>query len=120
MPGVGFIFSLKEREPNFKSIKALDIPNLLLMTFCPQKELLNHPKVKLFFCHAGSGGVMESLYFGKPMLSLPTTNEQWNFSLRIHDLGVAKILPSDATSDLIEQNLLDFFNGQDKEYRANV
>lgn len=50
--------------------------NILYSKWLPQDDILAHPKVILFINHAGRGGITESLYHGKPMLSLPVFGDQ--------------------------------------------
>ncbi|KAH8404801.1 hypothetical protein KR222_003850, partial [Zaprionus bogoriensis] len=50
--------------------------NILYSAWVPQDDILAHPKVILFINHAGRGGITESQYHGKPMLSLPIFGDQ--------------------------------------------
>ena len=42
--------------------------NFFLSTWVPQKQLLKSDKTKLFLTHCGMNSILESLYFGVPML----------------------------------------------------
>ncbi|XP_023174938.2 UDP-glucuronosyltransferase 2B15-like [Drosophila hydei] len=50
--------------------------NILYSKWLPQDDILAHPKIKLFINHAGRGGITESQFHGKPMLSLPVFGDQ--------------------------------------------
>jgi len=50
--------------------------NIFYSKWLPQDDILAHPKVVLFINHAGRGGITESQYHGKPMLSLPVFGDQ--------------------------------------------
>jgi len=50
--------------------------NILYSRWLPQDDILAHPNIKLFINHAGKGGITESQYHGKPMLSLPVFGDQ--------------------------------------------
>ncbi|XP_062143050.1 UDP-glucosyltransferase 2-like [Drosophila sulfurigaster albostrigata] len=50
--------------------------NILYSKWLPQDDILAHPKIVLFINHAGRGGITESQYHGKPMLSLPVFGDQ--------------------------------------------
>jgi len=50
--------------------------NILFSKWVPQDDILAHPNVVLFINHAGRGGITESQYHGKPMLSLPVFGDQ--------------------------------------------
>ena len=46
-------------------------PNVKIMKWIPQNDLLGHPKTKLFFTHGGTNGMMEAIFHGVPMLVAP-------------------------------------------------
>ncbi|XP_039493155.1 UDP-glucosyltransferase 2-like [Drosophila santomea] len=50
--------------------------NILYSKWLPQDDILAHPNIKLFINHGGKGGITESQYHGKPMLSLPVFADQ--------------------------------------------
>ncbi|XP_064553575.1 UDP-glycosyltransferase UGT5-like [Drosophila montana] len=50
--------------------------NILYSKWLPQDDILAHPKIRLFINHAGRGGITESQFHGKPMLSLPVFGDQ--------------------------------------------
>ncbi|XP_062137933.1 UDP-glucosyltransferase 2-like [Drosophila sulfurigaster albostrigata] len=50
--------------------------NIMYSKWLPQDDILAHPKIMLFINHAGRGGITESQYHGKPMLSLPVFGDQ--------------------------------------------
>uniref|UniRef100_A0A096LRK1 UDP-glucuronosyltransferase n=1 Tax=Poecilia formosa TaxID=48698 RepID=A0A096LRK1_POEFO len=66
--------------------------NTLLVNWMPQKDLLGHPKVKLFVAHGGTNGVQETIYHGVPIVGLPVFYDQYDNLLRLQDRGAAKIL----------------------------
>lgn len=71
----GFIIGLKNTFPVYEKLKRKSLPNLLLRDFVPQKEILAHPKTKLFMTHGGANSVVEGIYFGKQMLGFPIMDE---------------------------------------------
>ncbi|KAM9408782.1 UDP-glucuronosyltransferase 2A1-like isoform 2-T2 [Pholidichthys leucotaenia] len=66
--------------------------NTLLVDWIPQKDLLGHPKVKLFVAHGGTNGVQEALYHGVPVVGIPVFFDQYDNLLRLQARGGAKIL----------------------------
>ncbi|XP_055535915.1 UDP-glycosyltransferase UGT5-like [Wyeomyia smithii] len=50
--------------------------NVIIGPWMPQQELLAHPNVRLLITHGGLLGMMESVYYGKPILGLPLAGEQ--------------------------------------------
>ena len=65
---MGFVISLKEHLPSFARINEANLENVLLSKWVPQAELLKQDKLHLFVTHGGANSVMESLYFGTPLL----------------------------------------------------
>ena len=60
--------------------------NFVVKAEVPQLEVLEHASA--FVTHGGMGSVMESLYFGVPMLVLPQMLEQAVTATRVEELGV--------------------------------
>ena len=50
--------------------------NIKAVDWAPQNDILGHPAVKAFVTHAGSNGLYEAAYHGKPVVSVPLMNEQ--------------------------------------------
>ncbi|XP_058457594.1 UDP-glycosyltransferase UGT5-like [Malaya genurostris] len=50
--------------------------NIIIGPWMPQQELLAHPNVRLHITHGGLLGMMESVYYGKPILGLPLAGDQ--------------------------------------------
>ncbi|XP_025192266.1 UDP-glucuronosyltransferase 2B17-like [Melanaphis sacchari] len=42
----------------------------------PQQQILSHRNIKMFITHGGLMGVMESVYFGVPMIGIPVFGDQ--------------------------------------------
>ncbi|XP_064077578.1 UDP-glycosyltransferase UGT5-like [Macrobrachium nipponense] len=51
-------------------------PNVMLKKWVPQQDILGHPKLRLFITQSGLYSTQESLYHGKPVLSLPVYADQ--------------------------------------------
>uniref|UniRef100_A0A3Q2DAY7 UDP-glucuronosyltransferase n=1 Tax=Cyprinodon variegatus TaxID=28743 RepID=A0A3Q2DAY7_CYPVA len=66
--------------------------NTLVVDWMPQKDLLGHPKVKLFVAHGGTNGVQEALCHGVPLVGFPMVFDQYDNLLRLKVKGAAKIL----------------------------
>ncbi|GGT35503.1 macrolide family glycosyltransferase [Streptomyces chromofuscus] len=65
-------------------------PNVDVRRYAPQLDVLRH--ARLFIHHGGMNSVMESLYNGVPMVTVPQTNEQRANSLRVQELGLGRLL----------------------------
>jgi MGT family glycosyltransferase len=70
--------------------------NFLLSPYVPQLEIL--PRTQLFVTHAGTNSVMESLYFGVPMVLIPQQPEQQLHAQRIMDMGLGAMLEKETVN----------------------
>lgn len=75
MPDTGFIIGMRDKDHQ-KMITDQALPNILMEPFIPQKELLAHSKVVAFISHGGGNSIYESLYFGTPIVGLPSGVDQ--------------------------------------------
>ncbi|MCM0592776.1 MAG: glycosyltransferase [Gloeotrichia echinulata IR180] len=68
-----------------------DLPgNPIVVKYAPQLELLQ--KASLTICHAGTNTVLESLFYGVPLVTIPITNDQPGVAARIVWSGVGKFI----------------------------
>jgi MGT family glycosyltransferase len=70
--------------------------NFLLSPYVPQLEIL--PRTQLFVTHAGTNSVMESLYFGVPMVLIPQQPEQQLHAQRVVDMGLGVMLEKETVN----------------------
>nr|XP_057944413.1 UDP-glucuronosyltransferase 2B1-like [Doryrhamphus excisus] len=63
--------------------------NTLLVDWIPQKDLLGHPKMKLFVAHCGTNGIQEAIYHGVPIVGIPIFFDQYDNLRRLTERGVA-------------------------------
>ncbi|KAK9522055.1 hypothetical protein VZT92_018547 [Zoarces viviparus] len=66
--------------------------NTLLLDWLPQKDLLGHPKTRVFVAHGGTNGIQEAIYHGVPLVGLPLLFDQPDNFFRMKARGVAKVL----------------------------
>lgn len=96
-----------------------EIPaNVTTMAFTPQLEVLS--KCDYFLTHAGTGSVMEALYFGVPSMCIPQMDEQVLTANRAKELGVASavLLKPEVTEDTLRAALTELVNNP--QYKANA
>lgn len=80
--------------------------NFLLAAHAPQLEILQ--KSSVFVTHGGMNSIMESLYYGVPMVVLPQTPEQAENARRIVELGLGVRLDSNnLTAEVLCQAVED-------------
>jgi MGT family glycosyltransferase len=65
--------------------------NVTVAPFLPQLDVLE--KADLFLTHAGTGSVMESIWFGVPMIGVPQMPEQIMTAKRFEEFGLGKAFP---------------------------
>uniref|UniRef100_A0A3Q3FEI1 UDP-glucuronosyltransferase n=1 Tax=Labrus bergylta TaxID=56723 RepID=A0A3Q3FEI1_9LABR len=66
--------------------------NTLMVSWLPQKDLLGHPKTRVFVTHGGTNGVQEAIYHGVPVVGLPLFFDQPDNLSRIRAKGGAVIV----------------------------
>jgi UDP:flavonoid glycosyltransferase YjiC (YdhE family) len=79
-------------------------PNVKLMSWMPQVDLLGHPKIHLFITHCGLNSKQEAVYNGVPFIALPVFADQPINAQKAHDDGYAIRLDWD---NLTEEILFD-------------
>jgi MGT family glycosyltransferase len=70
--------------------------NFLLSPYVPQLEIL--PRARVFVTHAGTNSVMESMYYGVPMVLIPQQPEQHMHARRTVELGLGVQLDKGAVT----------------------
>ncbi|XP_068688914.1 UDP-glucuronosyltransferase 2C1-like [Montipora foliosa] len=87
-------------------------PNIRVMDWLPQNDLLAHKKVKAFVSHAGHNSLYESGYHGVPMVGIPLYADQFSNAKKAEDFGFAlsvnlKTVNSEQLAGIIKQVLND-------------
>ncbi|XP_055920857.1 UDP-glucosyltransferase 2-like isoform X1 [Eupeodes corollae] len=67
-------------------------PNVLVMKWLPQREILCHPNVKVFMTHAGLMGSTEAAYCGVPVVATPMYGDQFLNAAALAHRGMGTIL----------------------------
>ncbi|RSM38945.1 glycosyltransferase [Amycolatopsis balhimycina DSM 5908] len=74
--------------------------NLRIEGWLPsQLDVLAHPKVRVFFNHAGGNAYHEGLYFGKPLVSRPLWVDCYDQAVRAESLGAGLTVDQPHTVD---------------------
>src|SRR5581483_8771844 len=72
--------------------------NFLLAPYVPQLDIL--PRTHIFVTHGGMNSVLESMYYGVPMVLIPQQPEQRLHAQRVVDMGLGVMLEKGAVSAL--------------------
>ena len=73
--------SLSDIDANFRAEFAAvtgAAPNLRLLPWLPQNDLLGHPAVVAFLSHGGIHSMYEAIYHAVPMVMVPLTADQFD------------------------------------------
>ena len=63
-------------------------PNIKIVKWLPQIDLLGHKDIKAFVSHAGHNSVYESTYHGVPLVAFPLFSDQPANAKKITHLGL--------------------------------
>ncbi|XP_072024393.1 UDP-glucuronosyltransferase 2B31-like [Amphiura filiformis] len=79
-------------------------PNVKVVDWIPQNDLLGHPQIKAFVYHCGIHGIWEAVYHGVPMVAVPLFGDQYDNAQRLVSRGMAvKLDIPTLTSDELAQ-----------------
>ncbi|KAJ9564994.1 hypothetical protein OSB04_000960 [Centaurea solstitialis] len=85
----------------------------LLVSWCPQEQVLQHPSIGGFLTHSGWNSTIESISNGVPMLCWPFfADQQPNCWLSCNKWGVAMEIDSDVKCDEIRKLVIELMNGE--------
>ncbi|XP_027847755.2 UDP-glucosyltransferase 2-like [Aphis gossypii] len=93
--------------------------NVMTKNWLPQREILLHPKVKLFISHGGISGLYEAIDGGVPVLGFPLFADQPRNIDNLVNSGMAISMDIlTITKDAFLKNVLELLNNE--KYSANA
>ncbi|EFJ27165.1 hypothetical protein SELMODRAFT_95938 [Selaginella moellendorffii] len=114
-----FLEPFKERVRSFGRV----------ITWAPQREVLQHASIGGFFTHCGWNSVLESMAAGVPMICHPCVAEQnlncklvvedWKIGLRYSNVGSGKLVVRDEFQKVVKK-LMEDDNGIAQYMRSNA
>lgn len=116
----------KEIVPRINGTSALELlqnrhPSWLFLENAPQRAILDHNSVTLFFTHAGPSSANEALYHGVRMVSMAIYGDQIHNSMRLVEAGVAVSIDKHTfTAEQISSCIATIVIDADGEFRRNV
>ncbi|GMT15661.1 hypothetical protein PFISCL1PPCAC_6958, partial [Pristionchus fissidentatus] len=119
-PDVTFIWKYENIEDVFALQEASKIPNLVLTSWMPQNDLLNHEKLAVFITHGGMGSTQETALRGVPALFVPIFADQPRNAGAMAFNNLGKVLDKFQLHDdvVITANLRELL--ENEEYRKNA
>lgn len=95
-------------------------PNFVLVTFAPQRAILEHAHTVAFLSHCGPASANEAAYHGVPIVGIGVYFDQLQCALRLRDAGVAVILDKTSFSpDDIREALHQVSMDEDGTFKIN-
>ncbi|XWS31162.1 hypothetical protein CRYUN_Cryun23aG0053400 [Craigia yunnanensis] len=98
----------------------------LVVTWCPQLEVLSHESIGCFLTHCGFNSVLEALSLGVPMLAMPQWTDQGTNAKHVEDVwGIGIRVRRDdkgfVRREIIEQCIKELMEGEKgKEAKKNA
>ncbi|KAI6219842.1 UDP-glucuronosyltransferase [Aphelenchoides fujianensis] len=86
-PDHDFLWRMEAEVPN-----AHKYPNVHLLKWLPQKELMKHPKTRLLVAHGGYNSFLEASQAGVPVVLMPLFADQFINAKRAQRFGIAVTL----------------------------
>ncbi|KAG8456721.1 hypothetical protein GDO86_002486 [Hymenochirus boettgeri] len=94
-------------------------PNVKLMDWVPQNDLLGHPKVRLLVTHGGYNSLREAVYHGVPVLGIPLFGDQYDNLVRVKTKKFGTFIPPDQMkAELFANKIKQTI--EDKSYKATA
>ncbi|KAF1748496.1 hypothetical protein GCK72_024963 [Caenorhabditis remanei] len=96
-----------------------DVPNVDFVNWVPQNAILNHKNLKLFVSHGGMNSVLETMYYGVPMVIMPVFTDQFRNGKNVERRGAGRMVLRETVGnetffDAIDEVL------SDKRYEASA
>ncbi|KAJ8632558.1 hypothetical protein MRB53_025894 [Persea americana] len=94
----------------------------MLVSWCPQEDVLAHPSVGLFLTHCGWNSTLEGISSGVPMLCWPFwADQQTNCRYTCNEWGVGMEIDNNAKREEIEVLIMEMMGGEKgKEMRKKA
>ncbi|XP_064089536.1 uncharacterized protein LOC135203627 [Macrobrachium nipponense] len=96
-------------------------PNVKIMKWLPQQDILGHSKLRLFITHGGLFSTFESIYHGTPIIGLPVFADQQSNMRTVESQGWGKtILWKDMTEEVLLQSIIGVIDNQQMQQHVQM
>ncbi|KAM3936657.1 UDP-glucuronosyltransferase 3A1-like [Leptodactylus fuscus] len=94
-------------------------PNVRLMDWVNQNDLLGHPKIRLLVSHGGLNSLTEAVYHGVPVLGIPLFGDQFDNLIRIKAKSMGEYIPP---TEIKSENFADAIRNivENKSYKTSA
>ncbi|EFP00344.1 hypothetical protein CRE_18443 [Caenorhabditis remanei] len=86
-----FLIKIAKKDETTKTL-ITGIPNIDLVAWLPQVDLLSHPRLKLFVMHGGINGLVETALKAVPQVIIPIFADQQRNGRMAERRGIGKVL----------------------------
>ncbi|KAL4716789.1 hypothetical protein ACJJTC_001945 [Scirpophaga incertulas] len=93
--------------------------NLKIVNWCPQLDVLKHPKVKLFITQGGLHSTEEAINAGVPLIGIPIIFDQFNNAEKYERHGIGKKIEIETMTEHELRDAIETIMGDDS-YHRNV
>ena len=81
-------------------------PNVRVMSWVPQNDILSHSNLKLFVTHCGLNSLIETFYHGVPVIGFPRIVDQFGNAAIAKSKGIGEVLAiKDFTSEELQKSI---------------
>lgn len=95
------------------------VQNVDLVDWVPQKAVLRHANLKLFVSHGGMNSVLETMYYGVPMVIMPVFTDQFRNGRNVERRGAGKMVLRET---VVKETFFDAIHSvlEEKSYSSSV
>ncbi|XP_062905720.1 UDP-glucuronosyltransferase 3A1-like [Mobula hypostoma] len=94
-------------------------PNVKLLDWLPQNDLLGHPKVRLLVTHGGINSLQQAVYHGVPVIGIPLFGDQFDNMVRVEAKGLGlTVHVTQVQADHLSHTMATVI--KDKRYKASA